>query len=65
MAQSFRPEVLVWGLSLIALGVLWTLGNLGALDLLTTLRRWWPSALVLWGALELAGYYSGRRERRS
>ena len=65
MALSYRPEVLVWGLSLIALGVLWTLGNLGAIDLLTTLRRWWPLALVLWGALELAGYYAGARERRS
>jgi hypothetical protein len=65
MALSYRPEVVVWGLSLIALGVLWTLGNLGAIDLLTTLRRWWPSVLVLWGALELAGYYSARGARRS
>ena len=65
MALSYKPEVLVWGLSLIALGVLWTLGNLGAIDLLGTLRRWWPSALILWGALELAGSYSARRERRS
>ena len=65
MAPSYRPEVVVWGLSLIAIGVLWTLGNLGAIDALGTLRRWWPSALVLWGALELAAYYSARRERRS
>ena len=65
MALSYKPEALVWGLSLIALGVLWTASNLGVLDLLPTLRTWWPLALVLWGALELAGYYSERRPRRS
>ena len=39
---------------MIAIGVLWTLSNLGRVDLLYTLRTWWPLALVLWGGLELA-----------
>ena len=46
--------LLVLGIALIAVGVLWTLANLGHLDLLDTLHRWWPSILVLWGALSLA-----------
>ena len=64
MALSFRPEAVVGGLSLITLGVLWTAANLGALDLLTTLRTWWPASLVVWGALELLGSYGERRPRR-
>lgn len=48
-----KVEGIVVGLSLGAVGVLWTLANLGQLDLLVTLHRWWPSVLVLWGALEL------------
>jgi hypothetical protein len=36
------------------MGVIWTLSNLGHVDLLYTLRTWWPAALVLWGGLELA-----------
>jgi hypothetical protein len=35
-------------------GVLWTLSNLGRIDLLATLRTWWPLALVVWGLVELA-----------
>jgi hypothetical protein len=65
MALSFRPEALVGGLSLVALGALWTAANLGALDLLTTLRTWWPATLVVWGALELIGSYGERRSGRS
>jgi hypothetical protein len=47
-------EALVAGIALIAVGVLWMLANFGRLDLLDTLHRWWPSILVLWGALALA-----------
>jgi hypothetical protein len=54
MAGSFRPEGLVLGLILVAVGVLWTLSELGRLDLLSTLRTWWPVALVVWGLVELA-----------
>jgi hypothetical protein len=53
MSRGFRPEGIVFGLILIILGVLWTLSNLGRLDMLDTLRRWWPLSLVIWGALEL------------
>jgi hypothetical protein len=48
-----RLEGLVVGFGLVAVGALWTLSNLGRLDLLDTLRTFWPSLLVLWGALEL------------
>jgi hypothetical protein len=54
MAGSFRPEGLVVGVILVAVGVLWTLSNLGRIDLLATLRTWWPLALVVWGLVELA-----------
>jgi len=63
MAAAFKPETLALGLSLVALGVLWMLSNLGRVDLLATLRVWWPLALIVWGALELAASL-GRREGR-
>ncbi|MCG6923473.1 MAG: hypothetical protein LJF15_20650 [Acidobacteria bacterium] len=50
---AFSPEGLTLGFGLIAIGVLWTLSNLGQVDLLYTLRVWWPLALILWGGLEL------------
>jgi hypothetical protein len=63
MALGFRPESLTLGLSLIALGAAWTLANLGRLDLLSTLRTWWPLTLVVWGGLELLGTWTSRRPR--
>jgi hypothetical protein len=54
MSILFNLEALVLGIALIAVGVVWTLANLHQLDLLDTLHRWWPSILVLWGALSLA-----------
>ncbi len=51
--SAFSPEGLTLGVCLVALGVLWTLGNLGRLELLPVLRTWWPLSLVLWGVLEL------------
>lgn len=60
MSRGFRPEGIVFGLILIALGVLWTLSNLGHLDMLETLRRWWPLTLVLWGVLELLAVVNRR-----
>lgn len=62
MRSTFRPEGIVFGLILVVLGVLWTLANLGRLDMLDTLRRWWPLSLVLWGALELAAVAARRNE---
>jgi LiaF transmembrane domain len=60
MATSPRPESLVLGLGLIALGTAWTLSNLGRLDMLATLHTWWPLALVVWGALELYETHTAR-----
>ena len=50
---------------LIAVGVAWLLGNAGRIDLLATLRGWWPLTLVLWGVLELVAYFLARDARRS
>lgn len=61
---AFSAEGLTLGACLVALGVLWTLSNLGRLDLLQTLRTWWPLSLVLWGGLELVEL-ALRRGRRS
>jgi hypothetical protein len=57
---SIKVEALVLGLCLVGLGLVWTLANLGHLDLLTTLRRWWPASLVLWGMLELVAAWTHR-----
>lgn len=53
MARPFRPEGLVLGLLLVAVGSLWMAANLGRLDLVATLRTWWPASLVVWGLIEL------------
>jgi hypothetical protein len=65
MAQPFKPETLVLGIALIVVGVVWTLANVGTIDLLETLRRWWPASLVLWGCLELYRSYADARTGRS
>jgi hypothetical protein len=59
---SIKVEGIVLGLCLVALGAVWTLANLGRLDLLDTLRRWWPASLVLWGALELLAAWVRRAD---
>lgn len=53
MRAGLRVESIVFGACLIALGVAWTMWNLGYIDLLGTLRRYWPVSLVFWGVLEL------------
>jgi hypothetical protein len=58
-------EKLVLGLGLVGLGVVWTLGNLGKLDVLDTLNRWWPLLLVIWGSLEVVLSVSRRSARRT
>ncbi len=58
---GFSPEGLTLGACLVALGVLWTLANMGRLELLPVLRTYWPSTLVLWGVLELADLLIRRR----
>jgi hypothetical protein len=57
-------EKVVLGLGLVALGAVWTLGNLGRLDALETLHRWWPLLLVVWGALEIVVSVSRRSAAR-
>lgn len=64
-ARAFSPEGLAVGICLVGLGVLWLLSNLGRLELLGTLRTWWPLSLVVWGGLELAAFYAGRLSGRS
>ena len=53
MAGFVRIEGIVLGLALLGLGIVCLLANLGRVDLLTTLRTWWPLTLVVWGGLEL------------
>ena len=65
MARPFKPEALVLGLTLVAVGVVWMLANAGRVDLLGTLRAWWPLTLVVWGALELIASALDRDPRRS
>lgn len=60
---AFSPEGVTFGVSLVALGVLGTLANLGRLDLLPVLRTYWPLTLVLWGALELVDLWVRRSSR--
>jgi hypothetical protein len=62
---AFSPEGATLGLGLVALGVLWTLSNLGRLDMLDVLRTWWPLALVAWGVLELAELLARRSSGRN
>lgn len=56
-----RTDGVVVGLSLLAVGVLWTAANFGRLDLLRTLATWWPLTLLLWGVLDLYNWVATRR----
>jgi len=62
--SRLRPDSLALGLSLIALGGICFLGNLGHVDTLDALRTWWPGSLILWGALELLEWRLARAEMR-
>jgi len=61
-AVPIKVEGVVVGLVLVAVGVVWTLGNLGRLDALATLSRWWPIVLLAWGTLELWAWRLTRRD---
>jgi hypothetical protein len=63
--RGFSPEGVTFGVCLVALGVLWTLGNLGKVEVLPVLRTWWPLSLALWGVLELVDLWVRRSARRS
>jgi hypothetical protein len=62
---AFSPEGVTLGVGLVSLGILWTLSNLGRLEMLPLLRTWWPLAFVLWGVLELADLWIRRSSGRS
>jgi hypothetical protein len=64
MAASVRIEGIVLGLALLGLGTACLLANLGRVDLLTTLRTWWPLTLIVWGALELYQALAARARGR-
>jgi len=61
---AFSPEGLTFGACLVAVGALWTMANLGLVDVLPMLRIWWPLSLVLWGVLELLDFAVRRSSRR-
>jgi len=56
--RPVTPRI-VFGLAVIALGVLFTLDNLGMLDA-GEILRWWPAVLVAYGLTRLTGT-AGRR----
>jgi hypothetical protein len=64
MPASVKVEGIVLGLALLGLGTAWLLANLGRVDLLTTLRTWWPLTLIVWGALELYEALAARARGR-
>lgn len=64
MAARFRPEAVALAVSLIALGLVLTLGNLGRVDALYVLRTWWPASLVFWGLVELLRSITDHRDGR-
>jgi Domain of unknown function (DUF5668) len=64
-ARAFSPEGLAVGICLVGVGVLWLLSNLGRIELLDTLRTWWPLSLIVWGGLDLVSFYLGRLSGRS
>lgn len=60
---AFSPEGVTLGVCLVALGLLWTLANLGRVEMLPVLRTYWPLSLVLWGTLELVDLWARRSSR--
>lgn len=65
MRSGLRVEAIVFGTCLIAVGIGWTLANMGRIDLLFTLRRYWPAVLIFWGVLELVNVALVRSARGS
>jgi hypothetical protein len=43
---------------------LWTLANFGTLDLLRTLRTYWPVSLIVWGVAEILNTFLAREPSR-
>jgi hypothetical protein len=51
---------LVFGLALTALGVLWTLDQMGMMDA-STIVSWWPVLPLVWGLMVVSGVGANRR----
>jgi hypothetical protein len=60
-----RIEGVVLGLALLGLGTVCLLANMGKVDLLYTLRTWWPLTLIVWGGLELYQAVAARAGRNT
>jgi hypothetical protein len=59
--DNFRLKIRIFiGMALAALGILFTLDNLGVLDAEDYLRFGWPVGLIAYGTLSLSGRRSGR-----
>ena len=65
MGARVSTEALVLGLGLAALGILILLSNLGRIELLETLRTWWPVMLIVWGVVEVVNAWTQSAARRS
>jgi hypothetical protein len=54
MANGKHRDSLVWGLILVALGILFLLDSLNVnIDVWRTLANFWPVILIVWGAWKL------------
>ncbi|MCU0241481.1 MAG: DUF5668 domain-containing protein [Vicinamibacteria bacterium] len=63
MSRRVSPEGLTLGVALIGVGILWTLSNLGKINLIDTLHTYWPILLIFWGLIELVDTLWSRREK--
>ncbi len=61
MARQRKSGSLVWGIILIAFGVLFLLDQFN-IDIWDAVWRFWPVILIIWGADKL---YRGLKERNS
>lgn len=60
MSARTRKDALVWGLILVALGLIFFLHNLD-IEVWDYLAKLWPVVLIIWGAWKL---YYGIKERQ-
>jgi len=60
MAKQKHRDSLIWGVILIAIGIIFLLEQFGV-DVWDTAWRFWPVILIVWGANKL---YLGLKEKR-
>ena len=62
MANGKRKDTLIWGVILIAIGILFLLDNIDIhIDVWRYLSNFWPVILILWGGWKL---FLGLQEAR-